>query len=78
MFDVDHDAERAAALGVEVNGFSFEGMDAPGMDYALNRCGFMHERGSFELGSVPLGTIPEHVGIAFSPPVACGCLRADQ
>ena len=38
MFDVDHDGERAAALGTEVNGFSFEGMDAPGMDYALNRC----------------------------------------
>ncbi len=37
MFDVDHDAERAASLGMEVNGFSFEGMDAPGLDYALNR-----------------------------------------
>lgn len=38
VFDVDHDEERAAAQGMEVNGFSFEGMDAPGMDYALNRC----------------------------------------
>lgn len=37
VFDVDHDAERAASLGMEVNGFSFEGMDAPGLDYALNR-----------------------------------------
>lgn len=37
VFDVDHDAERAAAAGMEVNGFNFEGMDAPGMDYALNR-----------------------------------------
>ena len=39
VFDVDHDAERAASLGMEVNGFSFEGMDAPGLDYALNRWG---------------------------------------
>ena len=39
VFDVDHDEERAAAQGMQVNGFSFEGMDAPGMDYALNRCG---------------------------------------
>ena len=38
MFDVDHDEERAASVGKEVNGFSFEGMDAEGMDYALNRC----------------------------------------
>ena len=37
VFDVDHDEERAAAVGKEVNGFSFEGMDAEGMDYALNR-----------------------------------------
>lgn len=37
VFDVDDDQARAAALGMEVNGFSFEGMDAPGMDYALNR-----------------------------------------
>lgn len=34
---MDHDAERAEAVGMEVNGFNFEGMDAPGMDYALNR-----------------------------------------
>lgn len=37
VFDIDHDEERAAAVGQEVNGFNFEGMDAPGMDYALNR-----------------------------------------
>jgi hypothetical protein len=37
VFDVDHDEERAASVGREVNGFSFEGMDAEGMDYALNR-----------------------------------------
>ncbi len=29
--------ERAAAQGIEPNGFSFEGMDAAGLDYALNR-----------------------------------------
>ncbi len=34
---MDHDAERAAAVGMQVNGFNFEGMDSPGMDYALNR-----------------------------------------
>lgn len=37
VFDVDTDAERAEALGYEVNGFSFDGSDAAGMDYALNR-----------------------------------------
>lgn len=37
VFDVDHDEERAAAAGYETNGFSFDGTDAPGMDYALNR-----------------------------------------
>ena len=29
--------ERAEAQGTEVNGFSFEGMDEAGLDYALNR-----------------------------------------
>lgn len=37
VFDVDHDQERARALGLEPNGFSFEGADAAGVDYALNR-----------------------------------------
>lgn len=37
MFDVDHDKERAQALGLEPNGFSFDGADAAGVDYALNR-----------------------------------------
>ncbi|KAL6784007.1 SSS3B [Auxenochlorella protothecoides x Auxenochlorella symbiontica] len=37
VFDVDHDVERAAAAGMAVNGFSFEGTDGPGIDYALNR-----------------------------------------
>lgn len=44
VFDVDDDQARAAALGMEVNGFSFEGMDAPGMDYALNRWAATHAR----------------------------------
>lgn len=38
VFDVDHDKERADAQGVEPNGFSFDGPDAAGVDYALNRC----------------------------------------
>jgi hypothetical protein len=38
VFDVDTDGERAAAAGMEVNGFSFDGTDAPGLDYALDRC----------------------------------------
>ena len=42
VFDVDHDKERAEAVGMAVNGFNFEGMDAPGMDYALNRYGLLH------------------------------------
>lgn len=37
VMDIDHDKERAATLGLEPNGFSFEGADAGGMDYALNR-----------------------------------------
>ncbi len=39
VFDVDTDEERARSLGYDVNGFSFEGSDAAGMDYALNRYG---------------------------------------
>ena len=39
VFDVDHDAERAAAAAFPTNGFSFEGTDAAGIDYALNRRG---------------------------------------
>ena len=39
VFDVDHDAERAAAAAFPTNGFSFEGTDAAGLDYALNRRG---------------------------------------
>lgn len=38
VFDVEHDEDRAAALGMVTNGFSFDGSDAAGMDYALNRC----------------------------------------
>ncbi|XAR65647.1 Starch synthase [Bertholletia excelsa] len=37
VFDVDHDKERSEAQGLEPNGFSFEGADAAGVDYALNR-----------------------------------------
>ncbi|GMH05304.1 hypothetical protein Nepgr_007144 [Nepenthes gracilis] len=37
VFDVDHDKERSQAQGLEPNGFSFEGADPAGVDYALNR-----------------------------------------
>ncbi|XP_027086051.2 starch synthase 3, chloroplastic/amyloplastic-like [Coffea arabica] len=37
VFDVDHDKERAQACALEPNGFSFDGADAAGIDYALNR-----------------------------------------
>ncbi|XP_027351249.1 soluble starch synthase 3, chloroplastic/amyloplastic-like isoform X2 [Abrus precatorius] len=37
VFDVDHDKDRAQAQGLETNGFSFDGADAGGVDYALNR-----------------------------------------
>ncbi|KAL1806008.1 hypothetical protein ACET3Z_029076 [Daucus carota] len=37
VFDVDHDKERAQARGLEPNGFNFEGADAAGVDYAVNR-----------------------------------------
>jgi starch synthase len=37
VFDLDDDEERAAAQGLAVNGFSFDGADTEGMDYALNR-----------------------------------------
>lgn len=37
VFDVDHDKERAEALGLEPNGFNFDRADDAGVDYALNR-----------------------------------------
>lgn len=37
MFDVDNDKDRAQVQGLEPNGFSFDGADAGGVDYALNR-----------------------------------------
>jgi len=37
VFDIDDDVDRAAAQGMTVNGFSFEGADSEGIDYALNR-----------------------------------------
>ena len=37
VLDVDNDKERAASRGLEPNGFSFEGTDTAGVDYALNR-----------------------------------------
>ncbi|CAL0307266.1 unnamed protein product [Lupinus luteus] len=37
VFDIDHDKGRAQAHGLQPNGFSFEGADAAGVDYALNR-----------------------------------------
>lgn len=37
VFDVDNDKERAEAQSLEPNGFSFDGADAAGIDYALNR-----------------------------------------
>ncbi|KAL3627483.1 Soluble starch synthase 3, chloroplastic/amyloplastic [Castilleja foliolosa] len=37
VFDVDHDQHRAEAHGLQPNGFSFDGADAAGVDYALNR-----------------------------------------
>ncbi|XP_068656692.1 starch synthase 3, chloroplastic/amyloplastic [Aristolochia californica] len=37
VFDIDHDKERAEAVGLEPNGFSFDGADPAGVDYALNR-----------------------------------------
>ena len=37
VMDYDDDVEKADSLGMEVNGFSFDGSDAAGIDYALNR-----------------------------------------
>nr|ACC86846.1 starch synthase IIIa precursor [Sorghum bicolor] len=37
VFDVDNDKERARARGLDPNGFSFDGADSKGVDYALNR-----------------------------------------
>ncbi|KAG8046694.1 hypothetical protein GUJ93_ZPchr0008g14009 [Zizania palustris] len=37
VFDVDHDKDRARVHGLEPNGFSFDGADSNGVDYALNR-----------------------------------------
>jgi len=37
VFDVDHDQAKAEWEGMQPNGFSFDGADYEGMDYALNR-----------------------------------------
>ncbi|XP_057416029.1 starch synthase 3, chloroplastic/amyloplastic-like [Lotus japonicus] len=37
VFDVNHDKGRAEVQGLEPNGFSFEGADTAGVDYALNK-----------------------------------------
>ncbi|XP_057811266.1 LOW QUALITY PROTEIN: starch synthase 3, chloroplastic/amyloplastic [Salvia miltiorrhiza] len=37
VYDVDHDKERAQEQGLQPNGFNFDGADAGGVDYALNR-----------------------------------------
>uniref|UniRef100_A0A0A9A034 starch synthase n=1 Tax=Arundo donax TaxID=35708 RepID=A0A0A9A034_ARUDO len=37
VFDVDDDKDRAQAQGLEPNGFSFEGANSNGVDYALDR-----------------------------------------
>ncbi|KAL2339188.1 hypothetical protein Fmac_013634 [Flemingia macrophylla] len=37
VFDVEHDRDRSQAQGLEPNGFNFDGSDAKGVDYALNR-----------------------------------------
>ncbi|CAH1439980.1 unnamed protein product [Lactuca virosa] len=37
VFDVEHDKERAQSQGLSPNGFNFEGADAAGVDYAVNR-----------------------------------------
>nr|GEV69856.1 starch synthase 3, chloroplastic/amyloplastic [Tanacetum cinerariifolium] len=37
VFDVEHDKERAESQGLVPNGFNFEGADAAGVDYAVNR-----------------------------------------
>ncbi|KAL6652003.1 hypothetical protein ACP70R_010928 [Stipagrostis hirtigluma subsp. patula] len=37
VFDVDDDKDRAKSQGLEPNGFSFEGADSNGVDYALDR-----------------------------------------
>ncbi|KAF7811169.1 starch synthase 3, chloroplastic/amyloplastic [Senna tora] len=37
VYDVDHDKDRAQAQGLLPNGFGFDGADAGGVDYALNR-----------------------------------------
>lgn len=37
VFDVDDDEERASSQGMVTNGYNFEGTDAGGVDYALNR-----------------------------------------
>ncbi|XP_006652851.1 starch synthase 3, chloroplastic/amyloplastic-like [Oryza brachyantha] len=37
VFDIDDDKDRAREQGLEPNGFSFEGADSNGVDYALDR-----------------------------------------
>lgn len=37
VFDIDDDVKKAQDVGLETNGFSFDGADTGGLDYALNR-----------------------------------------
>lgn len=75
MFDVDHDEERARAVAMEPNGFSFEGMDEGGMDYALNRCVHALQgpcQGGWLVWSV-CGVLWLVCGVCFCVFVACVC-----
>ena len=62
VFDVDDDSERAAAAGYVPNGFSFEGMDAAGIDYALNR---FHRISYVGTAAAHVGSMLCKVGTAF-------------
>lgn len=42
VFDVDDDRDRAQAQDLEPNGFSFDGADVGGVEYALNRSVMCH------------------------------------
>ena len=59
VFDVEHDQERAADCGKQVNGFNFEGTDTGGLDYALNRSAHVFTQTAADSNVLQLGVVEQ-------------------
>ncbi|CAI7906157.1 unnamed protein product [Closterium sp. NIES-53] len=74
VFDVDNDHDRARAQGKDVNGFSFEGADAAGLDYALDSHAPIHIGFAlvYRYLRVPLRSLVPSFLTSPQPPLASG------